>query len=155
MKSSKGTCFTAEDIWFYLRPQYQYLEDLHWFEAKFKIFGQSVFWGHLGQRTFNVELVITTSMICNLFWKFGCQPRKSSKLGPLVSCCSISSWLIKSLLESNYSEQCSSSFSSKNRLTQEDKMGWKEIRRSTLSSDLLIVIVICILYLLRIFFCKK
>ena len=59
-----------------IHTSYQYLEDLEWFEAIFKIFAWAVFEAIevKGQSRLNFEAA--TSKVCNHFWKFGCQPRK-------------------------------------------------------------------------------
>ena len=57
----------------FLQKFIQYLEDLHWFEAIFKISGQAIFEDIEVKGHFMLNFEVTTSK----FWKFGCQPLKS------------------------------------------------------------------------------
>ena len=56
-----------------IHTSHQYLEDLHWFEAIFKISGQAIFEDIEVKGHFMLNFEVTTSK----FWKFGCQPLKS------------------------------------------------------------------------------
>ena len=49
---------------------------MHWFEAIFKIFVRAVFEAIEVKERSMLNFEVTTSKICNHFWKFGCQPRK-------------------------------------------------------------------------------
>ena len=55
---------------------HQCLEEMHWFQAIFKIFGLAVFEAIevKGRSMLNFEA--TTLKFCNIFWKLGCQPQK-------------------------------------------------------------------------------
>ena len=73
------TLLTAEDRLVFLQSlpiihtSHQYLENLHWFEAVFKIFARAI--EVKGQSMLNFEAV--TSKFCNHFWNCGCQPCKN------------------------------------------------------------------------------
>jgi hypothetical protein len=66
----------------FLRPlskihtSHQYLDDLHWFDAIFKIFVCAVFEAIDVKGWSRLNFEAATSKICNHFRKFGCQPRK-------------------------------------------------------------------------------
>ena len=60
-----------------LYTSHQYMEDLHWFKANFKIFGQVVFEAIEVKGHLMLNFEVTPSKFCNYFWKFGCQPWKS------------------------------------------------------------------------------
>ena len=54
----------------------QYLEDLHLFEAIFKIFDHAVFEANKVKKRLMLNIEVTPFKICNNFWKFCCQPQK-------------------------------------------------------------------------------
>ena len=60
-----------------IHTSHQYLEDLHWFEAIYKIFVLPVFEAIEVKWRSMLNFEVTTFKICNHSWKFGCQPRKS------------------------------------------------------------------------------
>ena len=79
---SPTSLLTAEDFFFLqslptIHSSYQSLEQMHWFEAIFKIFAHAIFEAIEveGRSLLNFEAAI--SKFGNHFWKFGCQPWKS------------------------------------------------------------------------------
>jgi len=59
-----------------IRASHQYLKDLHWFEAIFKIFACAVFEAIKVKGLRSEVIEVATSKFCNHFQKFGCQPQK-------------------------------------------------------------------------------
>ena len=56
---------------------HQYLEDLEWFEAIFKIFVRAIFEAIEVKGRSRLNFEAATLKFCNHFWKFGCQHWKS------------------------------------------------------------------------------